>query len=161
METISGMTIEGGTITNANGGSICNAGALTVEDSTVSGNTTLSEAGCSAANGGGIYNAGALTVEDSTVSGNTAETGTEYDGAGDNGGGIYDNGAMTVEDSTISGNGAFLGGGIYNGGRYLMVEDSRQTTPRGHARRQLACCPSSRAGTRQRARSHPLVSGRL
>ena len=70
------------------GGGIFNGGAVTLEDSTVSGNTaTLSH-------GGGIYNTGAVTLKDSTVSGNTARFA----------GGIANQGTVTLTDSTVSGN---------------------------------------------------------
>jgi hypothetical protein len=110
-----------------NGGGIYNAGALTVSNLTISGN--------SAADGGAIFNGGALTVSNATISGNSAS----QDGAGVyvpsgetltlsnvtisgnvpvtnwqiNGGGIFNAGAVTVSNLTISGNTATNGGGMY------------------------------------------------
>ena len=92
------------------GGGIFNGGAVTLEDSTVSGNTASGD-------GGGIYNnVGTVTLEDSTVSGNTAS---------EEGGGINNNGGtVTLEDSTVSGNTAFLGGGIANGGAVTLKDST-------------------------------------
>ena len=58
-------TIRGLEITNFGGGGISNYGTLTIEDSTISGNSTT-------ASGGGIYNAGTVNVTNSTLSGNSA-----------------------------------------------------------------------------------------
>ena len=86
------------------GGGIYNYGTMTVADSTISGNTAITDLG------GGIYNhSGTMTVTDSTISGNKATS------SGARGGGIYNYGTMTVTGSTISGNtSGGYGGGIYN-----------------------------------------------
>ncbi len=104
--TAGNVTFDGLTITNGrgvNGGGISNngAGALTVTNSNVSGNTATNW-------GGGIFSLGALTVTNSTVSGNTATN---------VGGGILSLGALTVSSSTVSGNTATNvgAGGIYGG----------------------------------------------
>jgi predicted outer membrane repeat protein len=83
------------------GGGISITGALTVTNSTVSGNSVRN------GNGGGIYLAGTLTVTNSTVSGNTA---------GHSGGGVYGyGGTLTLTNSTVSGNSAeFRAGAVYN-----------------------------------------------
>ncbi|NBB78871.1 MAG: hypothetical protein GVY36_05415 [Verrucomicrobia bacterium] len=95
------LTLTGGKATgsfpNNRGGGIYNRGTLTLDWSTLSGN--------SAAFGGGIYNRGTLTLTQSTLSGNYAA---------DNGGGIYIDGTLTLDQSTLSGNSAANGGGIYN-----------------------------------------------
>ncbi len=98
--TISGLLITQGKVTGfASGGGIFNGGTLTLNNSTVSGNT--------ADFGGGIENGGTLTVNNSTVSGNTAvQVGV--------GGGIRNNGTLTLKSSTVSGNTAGFGGGISN-----------------------------------------------
>ena len=75
-------------------------GTLTVQNSTISGNSD--PWGWS----GAIFNDGTLTVQDSTFSGNSAP-----DGAG---GAIYNSGPLTVQDSTFSGNAALYDGTIYN-----------------------------------------------
>jgi len=95
---LSGLTIANGFGGDGDGGGIKNLGALTVSDSTFSGN--------SASDGGGIENNGTLTVGDSTFSGNSANLGS--------GGGIDTNGALRVSDSTFSGNFAAGGGGGVN-----------------------------------------------
>src|SRR5262245_8366516 len=64
------------------GGGIFNAGTLTLQGCTVSGNSGI------VALGGGIFNSGTLTLQGSTVSGNSADSGA----ADDRGGGIYNNG---------------------------------------------------------------------
>jgi len=83
------------------GGGIVNNGALSVTNSTFSGN--------SADHGGGaIHNNGALSVTNSTFSGNSADHG---------GAAIYNNGTLSVTNSTFSGNSTVQGDGtIYNSG---------------------------------------------
>jgi len=98
---LSGLTIRNGKFSvnrfGSPGGGIRNAGTLTVNDSTISGNA--------ARGGGGIANFGTLALSNSTISGNTAFAG----GPGVSyGGGIYNNnaGTLTVKNGTISGNAA-------------------------------------------------------
>ncbi|WP_062294560.1 filamentous hemagglutinin N-terminal domain-containing protein [Nostoc piscinale] len=106
------LTIRNGTAFN--GGGIYNAGTLTVNNSTLSGNSATF-------NGGGIYNdsVGNLTVNNTTINGNSAA----FDG-----GGIYNHssGTLTVSNSTISNNSAtFDGGGIHNNsGSTLTLNNS-------------------------------------
>jgi hypothetical protein len=87
------------------GGGVFNLGNLTVQDSTVSGNS-----GCSTCSGGGIRNEGTLMLTSSTVSGNNSEAGA----------GVHnDNFATaTVTNSTVSGN---MGGGLFNDGGTLTI----------------------------------------
>ena len=93
---ISDMTIRNGRAPT--GGGILNTGTLTLNNSTVSGNTADND-------GGGICNEATLTLTNSTVSGNTATVG----------GGIFNFlGMAEVINSTVSGNTATLGGGITN-----------------------------------------------
>ncbi len=101
--TISGVTITGGGGTERNGfapagGGIFTEGSLTLDHSTVSGN--------SATYGGGIENLyGSLTLKHSSISGNSAPIG----------GGIENFlGSLVLEHSTVSDNSGFAGGGIYN-----------------------------------------------
>jgi hypothetical protein len=78
-------------------------GALTVTDSTVSGNATAAEGYAGIWNYGG----GTMTIVDSTITKNSGAPGGIDVGAG-----ITNNGTMTVIASTIAGN---TGGGIYSG----------------------------------------------
>jgi Domain of unknown function (DUF4082)/Bacterial Ig-like domain/Divergent InlB B-repeat domain/Protein of unknown function (DUF1036) len=92
-------------------------GALTISNSTISGNSAIDEFDQGA--GGGIkidQGKGKLTINNSTVSGNSAA----------NGGGIaLDDGTLTVNNSTIAGNTAiFGGGGIFNGDGTLILSNS-------------------------------------
>ena len=98
---INDVTIRNGDAGTSDGGGIRNlpGGTLTLNNSTVSGNT--------ADGSGGIINQGTLTVNNSTVSGNTA--------AG-SGGGIRNVGLLlTLNNSTVSDNSAVAGGGIRGG----------------------------------------------
>ncbi|MGA2649522.1 MAG: putative Ig domain-containing protein [Terracidiphilus sp.] len=113
-DSINGLIVTGGS-TGASGGGISNinGGTLTINNSTISGNSANGEFG------GGVSNTGTLTLKNSTVSGNSATTGQ--------GGGIFNSGTLTVTNSTISGNSASggAGGGIMNiGGGTLTATDS-------------------------------------
>jgi len=104
-----GLTITGGrTVANdsGRGGGIRSntTGMLTLDRSTVSGNSTTGEF----AFGGGVYARGAVTLLESTVSGNSTS------GYASSGGGIFAGGAVTLTRSTVSGNstaGISAGGG--------------------------------------------------
>jgi len=99
------------------GGGIQNLGALTISNSTISGN--------SASSGGGIYSDSIdpvffqtiLSITGSTISGNST-TGS--------GGGIYNNfSTLTITGSAIGGNSAGSGGGINNtNGAVAITETS-------------------------------------
>jgi hypothetical protein len=105
--TISGVTIQHGTADNG-AGIFLQAGNLTVQDSTLTGN--IADTG----NGGGIYvHTGNLTVDSSTISDNESH---------DFGGGISENatsisnhaGNTTIRNSTLSGNSTVnYGGAVY------------------------------------------------
>jgi predicted outer membrane repeat protein len=134
--TISNSTITGGTAaggsfgecaieaknTGSQGGvSIFEFGVVTLNSSTVIGNTAKFGGGIfnvfgsvtlnnstvtenSAEQGGGIYASGPVTLNNSTVAGNTAEQG----------GGIYASRPVSLNNSTVTGNTANYGGGVYN-----------------------------------------------
>jgi fibronectin-binding autotransporter adhesin len=97
------------------GGGFDNFGTMTLDNTTVSNNTSANEvtpdATFDGAIGGGIYNSGAatLTLRNSAVTGNnvtvTASTTTNVFGGG---GGIYSDGIVVLQGSTISGNSASL-----------------------------------------------------
>jgi len=133
---MSGLTIQNGSV-SADGGGILNQGTLTLNSSTVSGNSAGGPG--FGGTGGGIVNAGTLSLNSSTVSGNTASgqgggivnysiagtvalTNSTVSGntADDSGGGILNYitaGTVTLINVTVSGNsGGFGGGGIRNSG---------------------------------------------
>ncbi len=103
--TINQSTLTGNSTSgfDAQGGAIYNSGQLFVNQSTLSANTTTGNG----SHGGAIFSAiGALTVTDTTLSGNSAT------GTGASGGAIYVlRDEVTINRSTISGNSASQGGG--------------------------------------------------
>src|SRR5262245_44795183 len=115
---ISGLTIADGSVTNANGGGILNAGTLTLTDCLLSGNSTSGM--FTTGNGGGIYNSGGtLTITASTLMNNSAS------GAVGGGGISNQSGTLTITESTFSHNSAADGGGIDNeNGGILTVSGS-------------------------------------
>jgi predicted outer membrane repeat protein len=102
--TITDSTVSSNEATVAGGG--ISAGSVTLNNSTVSGNTALE--------GGGIY-AASITLNNSTVSDNTAlrDIEREYGGLG---GGIIDFESLTLNGSSsvIDNEAAEHGGGIYS-----------------------------------------------
>ena len=100
------MTIQNG-LAGAGGG-ISNSGTLTINNSTISGNSaSLGRYRW----GGGILNwGGILTIKNSTISGNIARG---FSGFVAQGGGIYNAGTLTLNNSTLSGNGAVVVRGPY------------------------------------------------
>ena len=146
--SISGITIANGSATgsspNNRGGGISNGGDLTINDSTISSNSTDFIGGgiyntfdsttritnstisgnTAAASGGGIYSESDLTINDSTISGNSTDS---------SGGGVYSNTTLsgkttTITNSTISGNTATsFGGGVYNNDGLTFIEHSTIT----------------------------------
>lgn len=135
--TISGFTVKNGyengsdgnsfSLINAEGGGIYIAYSnATIQDCTISGNTTLSE-------GGGVFNnhGGTITLTNCTVSGNTAQQGggvenfengtttfTNCTVTGNDGGGIVNynssNGTITLTNCTATANTGHFGSGVYN-----------------------------------------------
>ena len=108
--TLTNTTVSGN-VSGCCGGTISNFGTLILTNSTVSDNT-----------GSGIWNGGSgtLTLTESTVSGNTD--------APQGGGGIKNlGGTATLVNSTVSGNTAppdREGGGIQNGGTLTLVNST-------------------------------------
>jgi nitrous oxidase accessory protein NosD len=115
---LANLTITGGAAMDTPGGGILNNfGTLTLDHSTVSGNTTMGRT----ADGGGIFNNfGTARLDNSTVRGNSA-VGTFGDG-----GGIFNNfGTTRLDNSTVSGNTASSsGGGIFNNSGTVTLVDS-------------------------------------
>ncbi|HJS28739.1 MAG TPA: choice-of-anchor Q domain-containing protein, partial [Anaerolineales bacterium] len=109
--TMNNSTLSGNSNVGSSGG-ISNNGTVTVNNSTLSGNSAYFT-------GGGIRNFGTVTINNSTLSGNSALAG--YGGGITNGG---TTGILTVNNSTLSGNSAGTnGGGIFNNGT-LTVSNS-------------------------------------
>ncbi|NEO85355.1 MAG: CHAT domain-containing protein [Spirulina sp. SIO3F2] len=97
---------------NFNGGGLFNYnGDITVTNSTVQGNTAVTD------DGGGIYSFdGDITVTGSTVTGNSAFS---------NGGGIYGKQLVSVNDTNITNNlAAGQGGGIYSRNTVTLTNTS-------------------------------------
>ncbi len=141
---INNVVVSNSTASNANfpsnsdasseglGGGIYNSGTLTVNDSTITGNTATGTRVKVTTNfvalGGGIYNdAGIITISRSLIAGNLASGFGYSPGAptydpvktSGTGGGLYnDGGNMTVISSTVSGNTTLHSGGtsaMYDG----------------------------------------------
>ncbi len=124
--TLVGSTVSNSSATKApknshpggSGGGILNAGSLTLNDSTVSGNGAgmggfgSTDPAGTGGNGGGIDNTGTVVATASTISGNQAGTGglgsenNESSGNGGDGGGIYSpaGSSMTLTDSVVESN---------------------------------------------------------
>jgi hypothetical protein len=109
----------GGTGSAQYGGGILNeGGTVTVNSSTLSGNSAIVHNPSISGDGGGIWSIGSLTVTNSTLSGNSANRA---------GGGIYNRGSLTVSSSTLSDNSAYKGGGIANEYSYATTTISGST----------------------------------
>lgn len=114
--TLSDLTVRNGrALPGEDGGGIVNYGNLTLENVTVTGNATQSDATMSAdAPGGGIFNAMTLQLRNCTITGNAAA---------DMGGGIHNKGILIAMQSTISGNTARTdrGGGLSNYNKATVI----------------------------------------
>jgi len=146
------VTLSNLTMRNGQGG-IGNSGMLTVNNSTLSGNSA-SVGGCTKAcrsGGGGIYNDGTLTINRTTISGNGANIGACVLGCYAQGGGIYNGGALAISNSTLSGNIASMvgcdafcyaqGGGIYN--YYSSTLTINNSTISGNSAKFIKCTGSA------------------
>jgi hypothetical protein len=123
--SLSGVTMSSGDGVggddSGDGGSIYNSGTLTISQCVV-------EDSAASLNGGGIFDFGftaPLTVMDSTITGNTADSPTDPPFNDVGGGGIYNQGSLLIlEDTSVAGNTATAsGGGIWNGG-HLSINSS-------------------------------------
>ncbi len=103
--TISGTTIKDGGSSGCGGGVRAQGQPITIEGSTIAGNTARS--------GGGVCSERGVTIQDSTISGNTATGDQDIDG----GGGVTATGYLSIYRSTISGNhttgSSSVGAGIF------------------------------------------------
>lgn len=118
--SLEGLTIDRG-VTRQEGGGIYNAGTLTINKCTISGNRARA--------GAGIFNSlgATLTITNSTISANVVVSISPGDTVG---GGIYNRGTLTMTNSTLAGNrvmGLFtvsIGGGIHNDGTLTLSNSS-------------------------------------
>lgn len=119
--TIEQSTISGNTASALGGGVhvdiLYGGGSLTVRESTISGNGGTAGGGAFV---GYLY--GTLLLENSTLSGNSAAGLPGSPGGGLFFGYLYGGGSATVRHSTIAGNAAVQGGGIYVGVGSVGVE---------------------------------------
>jgi hypothetical protein len=132
--TVNDVTVANGYYENyffAGGGCIFTTGSVTLNNSVVTGCSTLSYYygyGFSFSQGGGVYAYGSATLTNSTISNSTTYGFGYYGGAVSTGGGVYSAGPVTLTNSTLSGNRvegyAYLpflynfirGGGVYGAG---------------------------------------------
>lgn len=117
--TMSNLSIISGTNYCCGGGIIVDSGAiLTINNSTLSGNS-------SASYGGGIYNLGILTLNNSILKGNLAD---------EAGGGIENSmySTLIVNNSIVSDNSAYSGAGIANGGILTLTNSILSNNAASH-----------------------------
>jgi CSLREA domain-containing protein len=137
--TVRKLTVTGGHVAGGGGG-ISNGGALTLEDSEVTGNEADGRVSLvtHGGSGGGIASSGggSLTVIRSTIDKNVARG---IQGASGAGGGILSITPITVINSTIAGNsveggpGSGLGGGVFVAGSAAQLTLSNTTVAFNHA----------------------------
>jgi predicted outer membrane repeat protein len=95
--TLQNLTVRNFNAGGGNGGAVLNAGTVTFEGVTLTGNT--------ARFAGGIYSSGTLTIMNSTLSSNSSQ---------ENAGAIYLNsGTLTMSNTILQSNSARYGSGIY------------------------------------------------
>ncbi|HKS64312.1 MAG TPA: right-handed parallel beta-helix repeat-containing protein, partial [Xanthobacteraceae bacterium] len=121
--TLQSLTLTGGrtTASGGGGGGVLSQSALTLTNSTVSGNSTTGFS----AKGGGIAG-DIVTLTDSTVSGNST-AGTFADG-----GGIMASNTVTLTNSTVSGN-ATTGSQAFGGGILASTVELTNSTVSGNS----------------------------
>ena len=117
--TIERTSISGNTSYSEDGGAISNIGDLNISDSDISNNTVS----CGSNHGGAIYNAGSLSITRTVLSNNNTDSSS--------GGAIYNNSGatMSIIDSNLTNNSAnginsIAGGAIYNNNSFLSIEKS-------------------------------------
>ncbi|HEY1976348.1 MAG TPA: choice-of-anchor Q domain-containing protein [Candidatus Baltobacteraceae bacterium] len=111
-EVVFESSVNGNVVPKANftlgGGGIGNAGGLTLDASTVSGNS-ITVSGAGPTGGGGVFSTAPFTLTDSTISGNKVLGSATEAG----GGGLFSSASITATNSTISNNtSSLVGGGI-------------------------------------------------
>jgi len=130
---ISSLTVTNG-CAPGNGGGICNAGTLRLDNLILSGNTTVNgtngastgfygQPGGAGGSGGGLWNGGTCFANGCSFRGNSTAAGGSgglgkygagSGGAGGSGGGIFNAGTMALTNGTVSNNSC--GGGGNGGG---------------------------------------------
>jgi hypothetical protein len=115
--TVTNCTLAGN-VAGLNGGGIDSGGTLSVTNTTLVDNSTISDSG----EGGGIHNSGTLTVTDSAFSSNV----TSFVG-----GGIANAAGMTVANCTFTNNSAPNGGGSSSGGGIYSASGAATVTSCG------------------------------
>ena len=148
--TLTNSTVSGN-VGWGTGGGVYSLGDVILTGSTVSGNMASGEVG-------GIYSGGALTLTNSTISNNTAGTAS---------GGIYSGGALTLTNSTVSGNTASGEvGGIYAGAPVTMTNSTVSGNTAGtdfggiYARSPLTLTNSTVSGNKAGATSGGIYAER-
>ncbi|MFO0999944.1 MAG: CSLREA domain-containing protein [Planctomycetaceae bacterium] len=102
--TFSGLTLRNGLASDSGGAiSFLSNGVLTINQSTLSGNSNSSGSGGSR-QGGAIFAVGAVTINQSTLSGNSRSRNSVSQG-----GAIFAYGAVTINQSTLSGHSSSSG----------------------------------------------------
>ena len=118
MATLTRVLVTGNSVTGTDlkGGGIFNDGPMTIDQSTIAGNTAGSTAGSGSGLGGGVFNQKTLTLTRSTIAGNNALNGDGF---------FITAGQATLENVTITGNGQNSaqgrGGGILSDGGSLSL----------------------------------------
>jgi hypothetical protein len=106
--TLSGLTIANGAVSDSFGAGIWNAGSLSLLNCVVRNCTNLTTN--AKYRGGGIYNAGSLFMNQCSIS----NCSVYFAGQSGPGGGIANAGSLSMKACTVSGCSAYFGGGIYN-----------------------------------------------
>jgi len=117
------ITVTGGTLSNntgANGGAAVNLGTLTIEGTTVNGNTANGAALANAGNGGAIYSTGALVVKNASMSGNKTILSTNAAPGISGYGGSIIGANLAANAPTISLTNTQIAGGAVSGGNAFI-----------------------------------------
>ncbi len=120
---LNALTVTGGVALTGGGINVAAGSTVTIDHSTVTGNSVSGIEGGVAVSGGGIANAGTLTVTNSAIYDNLAYAGT---GQNATGAGISNTGTLTVQNTTFATNTASgtkgLGAAIGNVGGTVTVD---------------------------------------
>ena len=104
--TISGLAIGNGWLTNRNNGAgILNSGALTLTRCALLNQTVYGGSGAA------IYNTGSLRLKDCYLANNFIQSFSTSDSSANTGGAIYNSGTLSMDNSAFAGNFVFGSGG--------------------------------------------------